>query len=65
MVIASVAWMTWADHALAHPGHGLDATDVGLLHFLLEPSHGGTAALLAVIALAVVVFAHVHRRRQE
>jgi hypothetical protein len=48
--------------AHAHPGHGLDAHAAGLLHFMLDPAHGGIVALaaLAVFAAARVV-ARGHR----
>jgi hypothetical protein len=51
-----------APHALAHPGHDLDTAGVGLLHFLLQPSHGGIA-LVSPIAVIVTSFALKRRRR--
>ncbi|HET9064044.1 MAG TPA: hypothetical protein VFO62_12220 [Candidatus Binatia bacterium] len=47
--------------AAAHLGHGLDSDSVGLLHFLLQPSHGGVA-LAAVIVLIAASIA-IKRRR--
>lgn len=38
--------------AAAHPGHGLDATGTGLVHFLLQPTHGGLIVVVAVALLA-------------
>jgi hypothetical protein len=45
-----------ATRATAHPGHGLDSGDVGLLHFLLDLSHGGAALLASVVVLAMIAF---------
>ena len=53
-----------ATDAHAHPGHGTDTKGVGLLHFLLAPSHGGTAALLVVVVLGIAVVARMYGRRQ-
>jgi MYXO-CTERM domain-containing protein len=50
-----------APRAWAHPGHGLDTTGVGLLHFLLQPSHGGIA-LVAAVAFAAFVALRKRRR---
>jgi hypothetical protein len=47
--------------AIAHPGHGLDTTGVGLQHFLLQPSHGGIALLVAIVLVAASIA--VKRRR--
>ena len=43
-----------ASSALAHPGHGVDSSGLGLVHFLLETSHGGSGAVLvAMTTLAI------------
>ena len=48
--------LTATSGALAHPGHSMDSGTVGLLHFVLEASHGGRvlSALLAATVLAAV-----------
>jgi hypothetical protein len=51
-----------ATTAAAHPGHGLETDGVGLVHFLLQPSHGGIAA---VAALALVAASIVVKRRRH
>jgi hypothetical protein len=48
--------------AAAHLGHGLDSDSVGLLHFLLQPSHGGVA-FAAVVVLVAASIAGKRRRR--
>ena len=45
----------------AHPGHGLETGGVGLMHFLLQPSHGGIAAVAALVLIAASIV--VKRRR--
>jgi hydrogenase/urease accessory protein HupE len=44
-----------APRAMAHPGHGLDTTGVGLLHFLFQPSHGGVAFAIAIAVGAAAI----------
>jgi len=51
-----------ASEAIAHPGHGLDSGGTGLLHYLLDLSHGGGLALLAIACLAVVAVAIAEAR---
>jgi hypothetical protein len=41
-----------ATPAFAHPGHGLDADGVGLIHFMIDFAHGGGALAVALLALA-------------
>jgi hypothetical protein len=50
-----------ATPAAAHPGHGFETDGVGLVHFLLQPSHGGIAVVLALVLVAASV-AIKHRR---
>jgi hypothetical protein len=50
-----------ASSALAHPGHGVDPSGVGLLHFLLETSHGGSGAIL--VAMTTLAIACIGRAR--
>jgi len=52
----------FANTAAAHPGHGLETDGVGLVHFLLQPSHGGVAV---VAALVLVVASIVIKRRRH
>jgi NCAIR mutase (PurE)-related protein len=47
--------------ALAHPGHGLDTTGIGALHFLLQPGHSGVA--LVVTGALVAASIAIKRRR--
>lgn len=47
--------------AAAHPGHGLESYGVGLAHFLLQPSHGGIAVVVALVLVAASVA--IKRRR--
>jgi hypothetical protein len=54
--------------ALAHPGHGVDSSGVGLLHFLLEISHGGSRAILVVattFAIACIGIANPRSRARK
>lgn len=48
--------------AAAHPGHGVETDGVGLVHFLLQPSHGGVAVVLAFVLVAASVA--IKRRRR-
>ena len=54
MIVTFSLTATLAPRAFAHPGHGLDTTGIGLLHFLLQPSHGGIT-LVGAVALAAFV----------
>jgi hypothetical protein len=54
-----------ATEAGAHPGHGLDSSGVGLLHYLLDLSHGGKFVMLALVGLAVVAIAIAEARRSQ
>ena len=60
-----IAVLAGTKPALAHPGRGLDASGVGLLHFLLDLSHGGAAVLVAAVAAGVIVIAELEARRGE
>ena len=50
--IATVAsvWVLAASSAFAHPGHGKDGGDFGILHYLTEPEH-----LLVAIPIVLIV----------
>jgi uncharacterized membrane protein YdcZ (DUF606 family) len=52
-----------ATSVAAHPGHGLETDGVGLVHFVLQPSHGGVAVVLAFALVAASIV--VKRRRHE
>ena len=54
-----------APAALAHPGHGVDSSGVGLLHFLLEISHGGGIAILAMAAIVTITLIGVAKSRNR
>ena len=62
MIVTFGLAATLAPRAFAHPGHGLDTTGVGLLHFLLQPSHGGIAL---VVAVALAGFALLRKLRRH
>jgi urease accessory protein len=47
------AFVPWA--ASAHPGHG-HGDGWSLLHFVLEPVHGGAGILLAACLLAAIAW---------
>ncbi len=51
----------FATTAPAHPGHRHETDGVGLVHFLLQPSHGGIAAVAALVLVAASIVAK--RRR--
>ena len=52
----------FATTATAHPGHGIETDGVGLVHFLLQPSHGGIAAVAALVLIAASI---VTKRRRH
>lgn len=56
-----VSFAVTASRAMAHPGHGLDTTDVGLLHFLLHPSHGGLVIIVAIVLVAASIVRKLRR----
>lgn len=51
--------------ALAHPGHGIDSSAVGIVHFLLEVSHGGNGAILVVVATLAIAFTRIAKARSR
>jgi len=51
--------------ALAHPGHGVDSSGVGLLHFLLEISHGGSGPVLMVVATLAIARIEIAKARSR
>ena len=59
--IVAVILGVFATTAPAHPGHGHETDGVGLVHFLLQPSHGGIAAVAALVVVAASIVAK--RRR--
>ena len=56
--IASVAsaWVVGASTAFAHPGHGKNGGDFGVLHYLSEPAH----LWFAIPAVLIVAAAAAH-----
>jgi hypothetical protein len=57
-----------ASTALAHPGHGISSSSSGLLHFLLETSHGGGIAILGaagIFTITLMGIAKVRRSARE
>jgi len=44
-------------HSGPHHDLGLEALSSGVLHFLLDPSHGGGILLLGLIGLSIVLLA--------
>jgi hypothetical protein len=68
MTVAAGLCLGVVPSALAHPGHGGDSSGVGLLHFLLEISHGGSGAILVVattFAIACIGIANARSRARE
>lgn len=49
-----VVGVLWSAVANAHPGHGPAAETVGILHYLLSPSHWGVVALVVFLVMASV-----------
>ena len=62
-VVLATGFLALAETALAHPGHGLDTSGVGLLHFLLDLGHGGSALLVAIVVACVAAIAVSEARR--
>jgi hypothetical protein len=48
--------------ALAHPGHGLES---GIVHFLTDPFHLGTALVIAIVAMVAFRFRRVAERSRS
>jgi hypothetical protein len=61
MVTATVC-LAMAETALAHPGHGVLVQDGdSATHYVLEPSHGAAAFVVAMVGLVAVVLIRQHR----
>ncbi len=52
-----------ASTAFAHPGHAVDSSSAGLLHFLLETSHGGGIAILGAAGIFTIALIGITKVR--
>ena len=57
--IAAVAsvWVAGASSAFAHPGHGRDGGDFGVLHYLSDPAHLWFALPMGLIVVVAAGYA--------
>jgi hypothetical protein len=53
VMVAAMVCLAMAETTLAHPGHGVLVEDGNSAsHYVLEPSHGAAAVVVAILGLA-------------
>lgn len=61
-MVAAMVCLAMAETALAHPGHGVLVEDGNsATHYVLEPSHGAAAFVVAMLGCVVAAMIRQHR----